>query len=240
MRADINELTTSELAENYRPPFRRWVRSNMLLSLDGNFAGTQGSSRELSCAADLRILLLLRALSDVVLVGARTAVGEKYKSLSIREEYAELTDLAPRLCVVSGSLNISADEDFLRNSDRRPVIITKRRDDDRWRSCLLNLQEVADVVVSDNSISGSFIVDTLRNLGLEQILCEGGPSLLNLMTQDNTLDEMAVTLAPIVVGQSPTQPPLGQAYSTWHRSFVGVAEDHTFFRFTAAPLHTQV
>jgi 5-amino-6-(5-phosphoribosylamino)uracil reductase len=240
MQADMNALTTSVLAELYRPPFRRWVRSNMVLSLDGNFAGSRGSSRELSSAADLRVLLLLRALSDVVVVGARTAVGEKYKSLRIREEFTQITEVAPRLCVVSGSLDISADEDFLRNSDQRPVIITKRRNDDQWQSSLLKLQEVAEIVVSDNALSGSFIVDSLRSLGLDQILCEGGPSLLNLMAQDNTLDEMALTLAPIVVGQTPTHPPLGHVYSAWHRSFIGVAEDHTFFRFTGSPLHTQV
>jgi 5-amino-6-(5-phosphoribosylamino)uracil reductase len=240
MQVDINSLTVSDLAELYRPPFRRWVRSNMVLSLDGNFAGSRGSSRELSSAADLRVLLLLRALSDVVVVGARTAVGEKYKSLRVREEFTEITEVAPRLCVVSGSLDISAAEDFLRNSAQRPVIITKRRNDHQWQSNLLNLQEVADIVVSENALSGSFIVDTLRNLGLEQILCEGGPSVLNLMAQDSTLDEMALTLAPIVVGQTPTQPPLGHTNSTWHRSFIGVADDHTFFRFTASPLHTQV
>jgi|GEM_PF-1207641 len=239
MQADMNALTTSDLAELYRPPFRRWVRSNMVLSLDGNFASTRGSSRELSCAADLRVLLLLRALSDVVVVGARTAVGEKYKSLRIREEFAELTEVTPRLCVVSGSLDISADEDFLKNSDQRAVIITKRRDDDHWQSNLRKLEEVADVVTAENALSGSFIVDSLRSLGLENILCEGGPSLLNLMTKDSTLDEMAITLAPIIVGQTPTQPPLGHTNSTWHRSFIGVANDHTFFRFTASPLHTQ-
>jgi 5-amino-6-(5-phosphoribosylamino)uracil reductase len=239
MQVDINALSAMELAELYRPPFRRWVRSNMVLSLDGNFAGLHGSSRELSCAADLRVLLLLRALSDVVVVGARTAVGEKYKSLRIREEFAVLADIAPRLCVVSASLCFSADEDFLNNANQRPIVITKRQDDGQWMSNLNRLQQVADVIVSDNTLNGSFIVDSLRGLGLDQIVCEGGPSLLTLLAQHNTLDEMAVTLAPIVVGQTPAHPPLGQTHSAWHRSFVGVAGDHTFFRFTASPLHTQ-
>ena len=239
MQVDISALSASDLAELYRAPFRRWVRSNMVVSLDGNFAGLHGSSREFSCAADLRVLLLLRALSDVVVVGARTAVGEKYKSLGIRDEFAALTDIAQRLCEGSASLGFSADEAFLDSKNQRPIVVTKRQDDAQWMRNLNRLQQVADVIVSENTLDGSFIVESLRGLGLDQILCEGGPSLLALLAQDNTLDEMAVTLAPIVVGQPPAHPPLGQTHSAWHRSFVGVAGDHTFFRFTASPLHAQ-
>ena len=240
MQVDISALNATDLAALYRPPLHRWVRSNMVLSLDGNYAGLQGSSRELSSAADLRVLLLLRALSDVVVVGARTAIGEKYENLGIREEFSHLTDAAPRLCVVSASLGFSGDEGFLARAEARPIVITKRQDDQKWASNLDRLQEVADVIVADATLSGSFVVESLRELGLDQILCEGGPSLLALLAQDSCLDELAITLSPVVVGQMPAQPPLGVTYSAWHRSMIGFADEHTFFRFTASPLHTQI
>jgi len=239
VQVDFNVLTANDLAELYRPPLQLWVRSNMVLSLDGNYAGSQGSSRELSSPADLRVLLLLRALSDVVVVGARTAIGEKYESLRLREEFAHLSESAPRLCVVSASLGFTGYERFLGNKAPKPIILTKRRDDLEWSTNLNRLTQVAEVLVADGELTGSFIVESLRTLGLDQILCEGGPSLLALLAQDASIDELAITLAPIVVGQTPTHPPLGTTYSTWHRSVVGVADEHTFLRYTASPLHTQ-
>jgi riboflavin biosynthesis pyrimidine reductase len=240
MQVDLNALSAKDVAELYRPPLARWVRSNMVISLDGNYAGEQGSSRELSSAGDLRVLLLLRALSDVVVVGARTAIGEKYANLAIGEDLLEVANKTPRLCVVSRSLAFSGNEGFLKDGNVRPLIITARQNEPSWVDKLSALQQVADVIVSDSTVTGPFIIESLRSTGHNQILCEGGPSLLALLAQDNCLDEMSVTLAPLVIGQTPVKPPLGHTYSTWHRTFVGVADEHTFFRFTATPLHTQV
>ena len=234
----MNALSASELAGLYQAPLQRWVRSNMVISLDGNYTGEHGSSRELSSVGDLRVLLLLRALSDVVVVGARTAIGEKYDNMRIRDDFLPVTDEAPRLCVVSGSLSFTGDEGFLRDAPVRPIIMTSRTDDPAWPANLVLAQELADVVISDAPLTGAFIVERLRSLGLDQILCEGGPSIMALMAQDTVFDELAVTLAPVVVGKSPVAPPLGQKQSTWHRTLVGVADDHTFFRFSASPLHT--
>ena len=239
MQADISALDATNLAEHYRPPLAHWVRSNMVLSMDGNFAGPRGSSRELSCATDLRVLMLIRALSDVVVVGARTAVGEKYSSLRVREEFLHVTKGTPRLCVVSGMLAFTGDEGFLQNADERPIILTSRQDSYEWQAKLDRLHGLADVIVSPNALTGAGIIESLHKLGLHQILCEGGPSLNALLAHDNVFDELAVTLAPIVVGQTSRVPPLGQTYSTWHRTMVGVADEYTFFRFTAAPLHAQ-
>ena len=239
MQVDMNSLSATELAVLYQPPFERWVRSNMVISLDGNYAGEHGSSRELSSVDDLRVLLLLRALSDVVVVGARTAIGEKYDNMRVREDFLAVTQNSPRLCVVSASLAFTGDEGFLQDSPVRPIIVTSRSDDPKWLANLARAHELAEVVICEVALTGAFIIESLRRLGLNQILCEGGPSLMALMAQDNVFDELAVTLAPIVVGKTPVLPPLGQSQSNWHRTLVGVAQEHTFFRFTASPLRTQ-
>ena len=239
MQADLNTLSVTELAALYRSPLERWVRSNMVLSLDGNFAGTSGSSRELSSVGDLRVLLLLRALSDVVVVGARTALGEKYDNLRVRDDFLPVTDSAPRLCVISASLSLMG-AGFLGSNHHRPIVMTSRSEDMQWQRNLESVRQSADIIISESNLTGAFIVESLHALGLDQILCEGGPALNAVMAHDGVFDELAVTLAPIVVGRVPTQPPLGEAYSTWHRSLVGVADEHTFFRFTGSALHSQL
>src|SRR5262249_57200001 len=54
-----------------------WVRANMVAGLDGA-ATVDGRTRGLSSEADEQVFALLRALSEVVLVGAGTARAEHY------------------------------------------------------------------------------------------------------------------------------------------------------------------
>ena len=58
-------------------PPRCWVRANMVASLDGA-AAVEGRARGLSSEADEQVFAMLRALADVILVGAGTARAEHY------------------------------------------------------------------------------------------------------------------------------------------------------------------
>ena len=50
-----------------------WVRANFVSTLDGAATGADGRSGSINTGADREVFALLRALSDVVLVGAGTA-----------------------------------------------------------------------------------------------------------------------------------------------------------------------
>ena len=54
-----------------------WVRANMVMSLDGA-ASLLGRSGGLSGEADRQVFAMLRAITDVILVGAGTVRAEKY------------------------------------------------------------------------------------------------------------------------------------------------------------------
>ena len=58
----------------------------------------------------------------------------------------------------------------------------------------------------------------LDERGLRRVLTEGGPSILNMLVEEDLIDEMCVTIAPILVG--------GQA----RRIVSGPAEAHTRLR----------
>ena len=73
MALDLNSAELREIASHYEAPRETWVRANMVISQDGHFVGPNNTSRDLTGPADLKLLLLLRALSDVILVGANTA-----------------------------------------------------------------------------------------------------------------------------------------------------------------------
>ena len=69
---------TDDLAELYAVPRRPWLRVNMVSTVDGAATGDSGRSGSINNAADKRVFDQLRALADVIVVGAGTARTEGY------------------------------------------------------------------------------------------------------------------------------------------------------------------
>ena len=72
-----------ELAAFYASPPGLHVRANMVSSVDGGAWGPDHRSGTINDAADWRVFRVLRALADVVLVGAGTARAEGYTALDV-------------------------------------------------------------------------------------------------------------------------------------------------------------
>src|SRR3954464_1645111 len=56
-----------------------WLRVNFVSTLDGAATGADGRSGSINTGADREVFALLRALADVVVVGAGTARAEGYR-----------------------------------------------------------------------------------------------------------------------------------------------------------------
>jgi riboflavin biosynthesis pyrimidine reductase len=78
-------LDDASLARVYaeQPRAGVWVRANFATSLDGAITGPDGRSGTVNTAADHVVFELLRALSDVVVVGAGTLRSEGYTALTV-------------------------------------------------------------------------------------------------------------------------------------------------------------
>ncbi|MGW7369327.1 dihydrofolate reductase family protein, partial [Streptomyces sp. NPDC054841] len=106
------EWGLDELADAYAYPSGRgaWLRANMVSSLDGA-AQHDGRSQPLSSDMDMRIFGTLRALADVVVVGAETVRQEGYRPARAREAFAARREAAgqgpaPAIAVVTSSLDL--------------------------------------------------------------------------------------------------------------------------------------
>ena len=73
---ESSTLTEDQLAEIYRWPDERTFRLNMLLTADGKVHGADGTSHSLTSTEDRRILRVIRAEADVVILGAQSIRSE--------------------------------------------------------------------------------------------------------------------------------------------------------------------
>lgn len=187
------------LAAYAYPDGRRWVRANMVSSVDGA-AMLGGRAGGLGGPADKRAFAALRGLADVILVGAATAKVEKYGPAKVRRQYAASRAAAgqrtaPAIAVVTRSLLLDLGSPLFAQARERTIVVTCAASDPARRAAIA---DVADVVVAgDERVDVLAAADELAARGLPRILCEGGPRLLGDVVADGVLDELCLTVGSL-------------------------------------------
>ncbi|MEV8030693.1 pyrimidine reductase family protein [Streptomyces sp. NPDC086182] len=198
------EWELGELAEAYAYPDVQgpWLRANMVSTLDGA-AQHEGRSQPISNATDMRIFGVLRGLADVVVVGAETVRQEGYRPARAREAFAALREAAgqgpaPAIAVVTASLDL----DFslpLFTSPLVPTLVLTGATAAPDRIAAAERAGARVVIAGDGAgIDPARAVRALGDLGCTRLLTEGGPRLLGQLVAAGVLDEMCLTLAPML------------------------------------------
>ncbi len=185
-------------------PGRPGVRLNMVASVDGAIA-VDGVSGGLGGPADHRVFLALRSLCDVVLVAAGTVRAEGYGPARLNEALVSSRREGgraptPRIAVVSRSLDLDWDASLFSDaaSHARPMVVTCAAADP---AALRRAGAVAEVVVAgDEAVNLPAALAELGARGVANVLAEGGPRLNAALAAAGVLDEVCLTLSPLLVG----------------------------------------
>ncbi|MGW3812397.1 pyrimidine reductase family protein [Streptomyces sp. NPDC005046] len=198
------EWELGELAEAYAYPGVRepWLRANMVSTLDGA-AQHDGRSQPISSATDMRIFGVLRALADVVVVGAETVRQEGYRPARAREAFAALRKAAgqgpaPAIAVVTASLDLDFSLPLFTSPLVPTLVLTGvAAAPDRIAEAE---RAGAQVVIAGDGMGVDPVraVRALGDLGHTRLLTEGGPRLLGQWIAAGVLDELCLTLAPML------------------------------------------
>jgi len=230
LAAGAEDLDDAGLAQLYAYPRPGWLRANMVSSADG--AGSfEGLSGGLSSAADRRLFALLRALCDVVLVGAGTARAEGYRPARRRPELAGLREgrtATPPIALVSRALDLDLDATLFTGAppDARTIVITCATSPADRRA---EVARAADVIVAgEGAVDLELALEALRERGLGRVLCEGGPQLLGFLTAAGLLDELCLTVSPLVAGPGATRITAGEPFPARQMTLAHVLCDDGF------------
>ena len=227
MSLDLTTATLPEIATHYQAPKSSWVRANMVVSQDGQFVGPTETSRDLTNPQDLSLLLLLRALSDVLLVGANTARVENYRAPKKREEFAFLNRSTPTLAIVSSSLDFDLTSSLFHGGEQKTIVINAGSNEPT--SELLSVAKVVQVLNDGNF--GTRLIATLSDLGFHKVTCEGGPRLLSQLLAAEVIDEYDLTISPVVSGVESKLPNVFPDDLNWHLAASATAGDFKFQRY---------
>jgi riboflavin biosynthesis pyrimidine reductase len=197
---------------------RPWTYANFVQSIDGiaSFKGLYAAGSDISQSAEDRWLMdLLRAHADAIITGIHTLMEETLNAPKLNEgrgpvyriEDELLRDLRVKLgrrrekvifVTASGSVDSRAYRVF--DGDLMDaLILTTEAGAARLQRRTDNVQLI--VAGQDKTIDLPRAMHILRKeMGIEHLLCEGGPTLYGSMARAGLIDEKFVTVSPIEIG----------------------------------------
>jgi riboflavin biosynthesis pyrimidine reductase len=215
-------------------PGRPRVVAAMIASADGRTA-VKGRSVGLGHPADRALLRELRTAVDAILVGTATLRAERYANLLDDDQRAQRTaaglEPEPIVATVSRRLDLPNDIPLLAEPTARVQVYTGVEGEVPSQGAWVAVHRFPE-----GQLTMPAILDHLRaERGARVILCEGGPTLLRELVAAECVDDLMLTISPMLVaGDASTalrgaelEPPTGLALRDVHR-----ADDHLFLHYT--------
>jgi riboflavin-specific deaminase-like protein len=184
---------------------RPFVLINMAMTADGKIATTNRAVSSFGSRRDKTHMLELRATADAVMCGARTVDhsdaslgpgGAKFRQLRTRRGLAEYN----LRIVVSGSGSVNPEAPLFKKRFSPIIVLTTKR---AGAQKLERLRVAADTV----EVFGRTEVDlraALRWLrgkwNVRRLICEGGGELNDAMFRAGLVDELHLTVCPLIFG----------------------------------------
>ncbi|MFB9608877.1 pyrimidine reductase family protein [Kutzneria kofuensis] len=200
---DIDDIELERLYDYPSDLARPWVQVNFVSSPDGAVT-VGGKSHGLSGPADKKVFMLGRTLADVVLVGAGTATIEGYGGVKTGEVRAAVRSRlglspVPPIAVVTRRATIAPDSPLVTETVVPAIILTCEAAAADRRAALSDAG--ADVVVAgDSDVDLPTALAELDKRGLRRVSCEGGPHLFGGLIEAGLVDQLCLTISPLLAG----------------------------------------
>ena len=200
------------------PADRPWIYSNFVQSLDGivSFKGKHAAGSDIARSpADRWLMDLLRAHADAVLVGANTLLdetelGDRARGPVFRIMDADLRRLRQKLgkrretnIIVTGSATLDLSAFRVFDGELVDAVVVTTRTGAQRLAEKPTPAHVRVIVAGENRFVDLSAAAGLlrRELCVEHLLCEGGPTLYGYLSRAGLMDEKFVTVSPLEVGQ---------------------------------------
>ncbi|MFF4324625.1 pyrimidine reductase family protein [Streptomyces sp. NPDC001568] len=235
------EWSLDELADAYAypelAPDAHWLRANMVSTLDGA-AQHEGRSQPISGETDMRIFGTLRALADVVVVGAETVRQEGYRPARAREVFAARRAAAgqgsaPAIAVITASMELDFDLPLF-TSPLEPTLVITGAAAPAERVAAARKAGAEVIIAGDGSaVDPVRAVRELAGRGLRRQLTEGGPRLLGQFVAADVLDELCLTISPTLTAGDAQRIAGGPSVTVPHRLSPARVLEEAGFLFTS-------
>jgi len=163
------------------------------MTLDGKIATRTGDSK-ISSLTDLKALHLIRSRNDALMIGIGTLLRDNPR-LTVRL----VKGRSPVRIIVDGSARTPPNSLIFLDRDASVIVaVTKRASKKR----VDRLRQAGATVIrtGNDQVNLRALLTRLHFLGIRRILLEGGGKLNWSMISNGLVDNVRITIAPIIIG----------------------------------------
>jgi riboflavin-specific deaminase-like protein len=191
----------SQAGQNAGKPY---VFINIVCTVDGG-TSVDGKASGLGSPADRRVMRTLRSRADAVMIGGGTLRAEKL-SLGLDVEDPRPRPLA---VILTNTGDIPLGSNLISDERQRVLVLLSDAADKGAEGRIGDFAEVRRVPAVLGAIDLALALETLKSeYDVGHLLVEGGPTLNRALISSDLADELFLTLAPMLLGEStwPTPP----------------------------------
>jgi 5-amino-6-(5-phosphoribosylamino)uracil reductase len=209
---------------------RPYVVVNMVSTVDGQ-GRLGGDTSELGNAADLKLFVQLREQVDCVMAGVRTVAIERYKGPGGKEatrHKRELRGLAPRPLFATATRSGELPVDTPLFQDLGAEIVVFSTADLQTEGARAKITRV------DTEDPHEMLRALRHDFNVRSVLLEGGPHINTPFFAAELIDELFLTMAPILIGGGEPFPIIaGDLPRVQQLHLIGALlnEEHLFLRY---------
>ena len=191
------------------------VLVNFAMTIDGKVSTTKLSPANFTSKQDKRRLLEIRSLGDALLVGASTVQADNM-SMGLPDEDLRKARRErgqseyPLRVVVSSSGDISTQLNIF-NHHFSPIVVYSTRRMNAANQEALKTRAELRLSEGERVHLPYLLNDLYQNYRVRTLVCEGGPRLARSLVEIGAIDELFLTVAPILFGGAEAPGLLGRA-----------------------------
>jgi 2,5-diamino-6-(ribosylamino)-4(3H)-pyrimidinone 5'-phosphate reductase len=185
---------------------RPYVLINVAATADGKLDTIEGRGAAISSPRDKERVDRLRAATDAVMVGGHTLLGEDPK-LTVKSTTLQAERIArgwsphPAKVAVVSRPDLRADAQFLTAGPARRILFTTTQAT-AMQLAALRERGTEVYILGETRVDLPAALDTLKELGVNHLLVEGGGTLNFELLRLRLVDEVQIYLAPLIFGGS--------------------------------------
>jgi 2,5-diamino-6-(ribosylamino)-4(3H)-pyrimidinone 5'-phosphate reductase len=172
------------------------VTINAAMTVDGKIATAKGDSK-ISSDRDLRRVHRLRSSVDAIIVGISTVIADN-PMLSARTSKNELEN--PVRVIIDSTARIPLNSKLLKSACKIKTIVAVTKRAPKYKISKIENTGAIVIIAGTSSVDLREVFLFLKRIGIKKILVEGGGELNWSFFSLRMVNQLIVTLAPIIVG----------------------------------------
>ncbi|MEM2856742.1 MAG: 2,5-diamino-6-(ribosylamino)-4(3H)-pyrimidinone 5'-phosphate reductase [Candidatus Nitrosocaldaceae archaeon] len=175
--------------ENYKP----YTILNAAMSLDGKIASKSRDSK-ISSEKDLLRVHKLRSEVDAIMIGINTAINDD-PLLTARYGY----NAKPIRVIVDSNVRIRKDSRIVKSSKEiKTILAIAENNIDKARE--LEEHGIEVIAIGEHKVDLKRLLSILYSKNIKSLMLEGGGELNWSMLYNGLVDEIIISIAPLIIG----------------------------------------